>query len=162
MHTGDPTEEGEWSQTDPPADNRNPACRYAAESLRSKSKHHRHIAACYTFRIMTIQMNPVRTSSYPEEPVRVTIRRAIEAAFIEAVPMFSSRTWCSRGEIERVETSTADRAMPAPLPGDGLCQLQEVMGDAHQAPLLCHLLGLAQQHLPKPSRLFDLPEDGLH
>lgn len=44
----------------------------------------------------------------------------------------------------------------------GICQLQEVMGDAHQAPLLCHLLGLAQQHLPKPSRLFDLPEDGLH
>ena len=43
-----------------------------------------------------------------------------------------------------------------------LCQLQEVMGDAHQAPLLGHLFDPAQQHLPKPSRLFDLAEDGLH
>ena len=52
--------------------------------------------------------------------------------------------------------------MPAPLAGAGLCQLQEIMGDAHQAPLLCHLLDPAQQNLPKPSRLFDLAEDGLH
>ena len=55
MQARDPTEEGGWSQTDPQADNRNPACCYAAESLRSKGKHHRYIAACYTFRIMTIQ-----------------------------------------------------------------------------------------------------------
>jgi hypothetical protein len=29
-------------------------------------------------------------------------------------------------------------------------------------PLLCHLLDPPQQHLPKPTRLFDLAEDGLH
>ncbi len=63
MHTGDPTEEEEWSQTDPPADNRNPACRYAVESLRSQGRHHRHIAACYTFRIMTIQKGAVVSRS---------------------------------------------------------------------------------------------------
>ncbi len=41
------------------------SCRYVAESLRSKGRHHRYIADCYTVPIMTIQMIPVRSSSYP-------------------------------------------------------------------------------------------------
>jgi hypothetical protein len=41
-------------------------------------------------------------------------------------------------------------------------QLQEVMGQTHQAPLLRHMGESAQQHLPKPSCLFDLPEDRFH
>jgi hypothetical protein len=65
-------------------------------------------------------------------------------------------------ELDRVETSRRNRAGLTPLPGEGLRQLQEVMGAAHQTPLLCHLLDPAQQHLPKPARLFDLAEDGLH
>lgn len=67
----------------------------------------------------------------------------------------------TQGELECVEVSRRNRAVPAPLPGDGLRQFQEVMGDTHQAPLLRDLLDPAQQHLPKSSRLFDLAEDRL-
>ena len=64
-------------------------------------------------------------------------------------------------ELNRVEASRRTRAGLTPLSGEGLRQLQEVMGAAHPTPLLCDRLDPAQQHLPKPSRLFDLADDGL-
>ena len=49
-----------------------------------------------------------------------------------------------------------------PLSGARVRQLQEVVSQTHEAPLLRHRGESAPPHLPKPSTLFDLPEDGLH
>ena len=58
----------------------------------------------------------------------------------------------SSEELDRAEVSRRNRAGIVPLPGEGLRQLQEVMGAAHQTPPLCDLLDPTQQ----PSlRLFD-------